>query len=112
MKKYLLTLLVVFAVTNIATAQKMETPKSNQFADLSFGFGNKQGIGCMAFIVFAKQIIVAFPSTASTLSGVATIAWPWYVLIGLSITFVSGMLSSFTHAAPSASETRASELRV
>jgi len=31
---------------------------------------------------------------------VATIAWPWYVLIGLTITFVTGMLSSFTHAAP------------
>ena len=74
--------------------------------------GMSVGISCMAFIVFAKQIIVAFPSTSSTLSGVATIAWPWYVLIGLSITFVSGMLSSFTHAAPSASETRASELRV
>lgn len=74
--------------------------------------GMSVGISCMAFIVFAKQIIVAFPSTASALGGVATIAWPWYVLIGLSITFVSGMLSSFTHAAPSASDTRASELRV
>ncbi len=63
--------------------------------------GMSVGISCMAFIVFAKQIVAAYPSTASTLGGVATIAWPWYVLIGLSITFVTGMLSSFTHAAPS-----------
>ncbi len=73
--------------------------------------GMSVGISCMAFIVFAKQIVAAYPSMASTLGGVATIAWPWYVLIGLSITFVTGMLSSFTHPAPLAprttSETRA-----
>ncbi len=62
--------------------------------------GMSVGIGCMAFIVFAKQIVAAYPGMASTLGGVATIAWPWYVLIGLTITFVTGMLSSFTHAAP------------
>ena len=61
--------------------------------------GMSVGISCMAFIVFAKQIVAAYPSMASTLGGVATIAWPWYVLIGLSITFVTGVLSSFTHAA-------------
>ena len=54
----------------------------------------------MAFVVFAKQIIVAFPSTANALSGVAQIAWPWYVLIGLSITMTVGILSSYTHAFP------------
>lgn len=62
--------------------------------------GMSVGISCMAFIVFAKQIVAAYPSTGATLGGVATIAWPWYVLIGLTITFVTGMLSSFTHAAP------------
>ncbi len=62
--------------------------------------GMSVGIGCMAFIVFAKQIVAAYPGMAPTLGGVATIAWPWYVLIGLTITFVTGMLSSFTHAAP------------
>lgn len=61
--------------------------------------GMSVGISCMAFIVFAKQIVAAYPSMANTLGGVATIAWPWYVLIGLSITFVTGVLSSFTHAA-------------
>lgn len=62
--------------------------------------GMSVGIGCMAFIVFAKQIVAAYPGMTDTLGGVAKIAWPWYVLIGLSITFVTGMLSSFTHAAP------------
>jgi len=62
--------------------------------------GMSVGIGCMAFIVFAKQIVAAYPSTTASLGGVATIAYPWYVLIGLTITFVTGVLSSFTHAAP------------
>jgi solute:Na+ symporter, SSS family len=64
--------------------------------------GMSVGISCMAFIVFAKQIVVAYPSTEPTLHGVALIAWPWYVLIGLSITFVTGAVSSFTHPAPAA----------
>lgn len=63
--------------------------------------GMSIGISSMAFIVFAKQLVAAFPDLGQTLGGVATIAWPWYVLIGTSITFVTGMLSSFTHAAPS-----------
>ncbi len=62
--------------------------------------GMSVGIGTMAFIVFAKQLVAAFPELGPTLGGVATIAWPWYVLIGTSITFVTGMLSSFTHPAP------------
>jgi hypothetical protein len=28
------------------------------------------------------------------------VAWPWYVLIGTTITFLVGMISSFTHPAP------------
>lgn len=63
--------------------------------------GMSVGISCMAFIVFAKQIVAAYPNMAGTLGGVATIAWPWYVLIGTSITFVTGVLASFTHAAQS-----------
>lgn len=66
------------------------------------------GIFAMAFIVFAKQFIAAFPSMEPALGGVASIAWPWYVLIGTSLTFLAGMLSSFTHAAPMASD-RASQ---
>ena len=64
--------------------------------------GMSVGIGCMAFIVFAKQFVVAFPQLADTLGPFGSIAWPWYVLIGTSITFVTGVLSSLTHAAPPA----------
>lgn len=71
-------------------------------------FGMSVGIFAMAFIVFAKQFIAAFPSMEPTLGGVASIAWPWYVLIGTSLTVLAGMLSSFTHAAPMAGD-RASQ---
>ena len=64
--------------------------------------GMSVGISCMAFIVFAKQIVAAYPAMEPTLHSVASIAWPWYVLIGLSITFVTGVVSSFTHPAPRA----------
>ena len=64
--------------------------------------GMSVGIGCMAFIVFAKQFVVAFPQLADTLGPFGSIAWPWYVLIGTSITFVTGVLSSLTHAVPPA----------
>ena len=63
--------------------------------------GMSVGIGCMAFIVFAKQFVAAFPSMTNALGPFSNIAWPWYVLIGTSITFVTGVMSSFTHAAPS-----------
>lgn len=58
------------------------------------------GILTMAFVVFAKQIAGLYPSLASTLGPVGRIAWPWYVLIGTSITVLVGMLSSLTHPAP------------
>ena len=69
--------------------------------------GMAVAIGVMAFIVFAKQLIAAYPSLEPTLGGVATIAWPWYVLIGTAITMVVGILSSFTHAAPASPAGRA-----
>ncbi|MCU0634482.1 MAG: sodium:solute symporter [Gemmatimonadaceae bacterium] len=62
--------------------------------------GMSVGIAAMACIVFAKQLVSAYPSLAPTLGGVATIAWPWYVLIGTSITLTVGVLASLTHAAP------------
>ncbi|MDZ7629796.1 MAG: sodium:solute symporter [Gemmatimonadaceae bacterium] len=64
--------------------------------------GMSIGIACMAVIVFAKLLITKIPSLASTLGGVATIAWPWYVLIGTGITLAAGILSSLTHPAPTA----------
>lgn len=62
--------------------------------------GMSIGIGCMAVIVFAKLLIARIPSLAPTLGGVATIAWPWYVLIGTGLTLAAGILSSLTHPAP------------
>jgi SSS family transporter len=64
--------------------------------------GMSIAIATMAFIVFAKPISAAYPSMASTLAPFATIAWPWYVLIGTSLTLFVGILSSFTHPMPSA----------
>lgn len=58
------------------------------------------GITSMSIVVFAKALSGWFPSIAPTLAPLAVIAWPWYVLIGTSITFGIGILSSFTHAAP------------
>lgn len=65
--------------------------------------GMSVGIACMAVIVFSKLLISKIPSLAPTLGGVATIAWPWYVLIGTGITLTAGILSSLTHPAPIAS---------
>jgi Na+/proline symporter len=59
--------------------------------------GMALGITVMTFVVFAKQLVAAFPSVAGTLGPIAQIAWPWYVLIGTIITFTVGVLSSFSH---------------
>lgn len=53
------------------------------------------GILAMAFVVFAGRIIAAFPGMENTLGPFARIAWPWYVLIGTSITMLVGITSSF-----------------
>jgi len=66
--------------------------------------GMSVGIAAMSFVVFARQLSAWLPSLADTLAPFASIAWPWYVLIGTSITMATGILSSFTHAAPSAAE--------
>jgi SSS family transporter len=65
----------------------------------------------MAFIVFAKQVIVWVPGTAGFLAPFARIAWPWYVLIGTSITLLVGILSSYTHAAPTVEALAARDAR-
>jgi SSS family transporter len=64
--------------------------------------GMAVGIACMAIVVFAKPLGAAYPSLASSLGPFARIAWPWYVLIGTSITVLVGMISSLTHPATSA----------
>src|SRR5687768_9383989 len=62
------------------------------------------GILVMSVIVFARPLSAAYPGLASGLAGVGRIAWPWYVLIGTSITMLVGTLSSFPHARPAARE--------
>ena len=52
------------------------------------------GILVMAFVVFAPQISGAYPALAEALGPLAGIAWPWYVLIGTSVTVLSGVASS------------------
>ena len=64
--------------------------------------GMAVGIGTMTVIVFAKQLAQWVPALAPTLAPFAAIAWPWYVLIGTSITFATGVLSSLTHPEPAA----------
>lgn len=58
--------------------------------------GMAVGITLMTFVVFANQLKGSMP----VLEPLSRIAWPWYVLIGTSITFLTGMLSSLTHAPP------------
>jgi SSS family solute:Na+ symporter len=62
--------------------------------------GMSVAIATMAFIVFAGPIAAAYPALASTLAPFGKIAWPWYVLIGTTITLAVGMLSSLTHPMP------------
>ena len=56
--------------------------------------GMSVAIVVMAFIVFAKRLLPTFPF----LEPVSNIAWPWYVLIGTSITLAVGIVSSFVGA--------------
>jgi Na+/proline symporter len=62
--------------------------------------GMSIAIATMAFIVFAKPIAAAYPPLAGPLGPFASIAWPWYVLIGTAITLIVGILSSLTHRMP------------
>ncbi|MFN2400581.1 MAG: sodium:solute symporter [Gemmatimonadaceae bacterium] len=59
--------------------------------------GMTVGIVVMAFVVFAKQLSAAYPSLGDSLGPLARVAWPWYVLIGTTITLAVGILSSLTH---------------
>jgi len=52
--------------------------------------------------VFAGQFSRWIPALAPTLAPFGRIAWPWYVLIGTTITVLVGILSSLTHPAPPA----------
>lgn len=53
--------------------------------------GMSVGIAVMALVVFARRLTGIMP----WLEPAGRIAWPWYVLIGTTITFVVGVLSSY-----------------
>lgn len=72
-------------------------PRANQRDAI---IGMSVGIVAMAFVVFAARISAAVPALAPALTPVSHIAWPWYVLIGTTITLAVGILSSFTHPVP------------
>lgn len=59
--------------------------------------GMAVGIAAMTFVVFAAPLSAWFPPLAGPLAPLALIAWPWYVLIGTSLTIAVGILSSLTH---------------
>jgi SSS family transporter len=56
------------------------------------------GIAAMSLVVFANQLSAWAPALAPWLRPFRGIAWPWYVLIGTSITMLIGILSSLTQA--------------
>jgi len=62
--------------------------------------GMATAILIMSVVVFARQLTPMFPAFKDELTTLARIAWPWYVLIGTTITMIVGMLSSLTHPAP------------
>ena len=57
--------------------------------------GMSVGIAVMTFVVFAKPLVAAYPSLAPVLGPLGNIAWPWYVLIGTTITLLVGITSSY-----------------
>ena len=59
--------------------------------------GMATAIVIMSLIVFAKPLLPVLPSISGLLTVFSKIAWPWYVLIGTSITMIVGIASSYTH---------------
>jgi SSS family solute:Na+ symporter len=63
--------------------------------------GMAVGISVMSLVVFATPLSTWFPAVAPVLAPIRGVAWPWFVLIGTSLTFATGWLSSrFPPAAP------------
>lgn len=60
--------------------------------------GMATGIAAMTVVVFAARISAMLPSLAEMLGPFSRIAWPWYVLIGTTITMIAGITASFTHS--------------
>ncbi len=56
--------------------------------------GMTVGLVAMALVVFSKLIGDAMPPLAPLLRPFESVAWPWYVLIGTSVTVLTGTVSS------------------
>ena len=69
--------------------------------------GMSVGLASMAVIVFAGQLIRLAPALEPVLGGASRVAWPWYVLIGTTITLAAGVLLSLTHPLPARAGTAA-----
>ena len=59
--------------------------------------GMAVGIVVMTLVVFAKPLSTLLVNLPF-LTPLASIAWPWYVLIGTTVTISVGILSSLTHS--------------
>ena len=62
--------------------------------------GMSVGLIVRSVVVFAKQFASWFPLHSSQFAVLSSVAWPWYVLIGTTLTLVVGILSSLTHSMP------------
>jgi SSS family solute:Na+ symporter len=67
--------------------------------------GMSVGIAVMAVVVFAKNLDDFMPF----LTPLGRIAWPWYVLIGTTITMVVGIISSYIGAPSTPLDTRVNQ---
>jgi SSS family transporter len=56
--------------------------------------GMTVGLVAMALVVFARLIGSAIPPIAPVLRPFESVAWPWYVLIGTTVTVLTGTVSS------------------
>jgi SSS family transporter len=56
--------------------------------------GMSVGLVAMAFVVFARLVGGVIPVLAPALKPFESIAWPWYVLIGTSVTVLTGTVTS------------------
>jgi len=74
--------------------------------------GMSVGISIMSVVVFATQLSTWFPAVAPLLAPVRGIAWPWFVLIGTTLTFGTGLISSLFSSASPPRDASASESAV
>jgi Na+/proline symporter len=63
--------------------------------------GMSVGLVTMALVVFAKIVGAAIPALAPMLHPFESIAWPWYVFIGTTVTVSTGTVSSMLLPRPS-----------